>query len=326
MTLTPLTPPPSTPVLAPHAAIIRRSAQEYQVGLVPHSAVILRGPDLPAFLGSMNGSNSLEDVRAVALAAGMVRADSEAMLAALTAAGLLRDRTDPGPSRQLSDRHVRLVGAGRLGAQVAVLLARSGLGTITVYDEHPADIVLTADTPAGATRAEALVRHLRAESRGVAVWSVDHWSKPETGWVDLTVVAADGPEIDRLVLDHLLRTDQPHLLLRSLGTLAAVGPLVLPGRTSCAGCADQRVRDTDPAWALVLPQLTRLTLKLSPVLEAWATATCAAQALGYLAGELPETAGATLELGALDLATRLRVWPTHPECGCGWSALTEWGP
>ena len=29
--------------------------------------------------------------------------------------------------------------------------------------------------------------------------------------IDLTVVAADGPEVDRVITDHLVRLDQPHL-------------------------------------------------------------------------------------------------------------------
>ena len=82
-------------------------------------------------------------------------------------------------------------------------------------------------------------------AHGGARWSgparvlpLDHWSKPETLAVDLTVVVAEGPEVDRVVTDHLLRLDQPHLLVRSLGDAAWVGPLVLPGRTPCLRCTD----------------------------------------------------------------------------------------
>ena len=55
-----------------------------------------------------------------------------------------------------------------------------------------------------------------------------------------------------------------------------------------------------------------------PVLLAWAASVAAAQALGYLHGEVPEAAGATLELGWPDFVTRLRRWAVHPNCGCGW--------
>jgi bacteriocin biosynthesis cyclodehydratase domain-containing protein len=139
------------------------------------------------------------------------------------------------------------------------------------------------------------------------------------------VVVADGPEVDRVITDHLLRLDQPHLLVRSLGDAAWVGPLVLPGRTSCVRCADLTRRDADHEWPMVLAQLSRLRLPVPDLLTGWAASTAAAQALAFLAGQVPETAGATLELNA-DLHTELRPWPAHPECGCGWAVGTEWGP
>ena len=83
------------------------------------------------------------------------------------------------------------------------------------------------------TRSESLRAALVDRSPG-AVTSLTHWSRPEGSLIDLTIVAGDGPETDRAITDHLVRLDHPHLVIRSLGNGACVGPLVLAGRTSPA--------------------------------------------------------------------------------------------
>ncbi|MCW2811569.1 MAG: hypothetical protein JWP61_2027, partial [Friedmanniella sp.] len=152
----------------------------------------------------------------------------------------------------------------------------------------------------------------------------NHWSKPDAGRVDLTVLALEGPEPDRLITEHLTRRDEPHLLIRSWGTGVSVGPLVLPGRSSCLRCADLVRRDADPAWPGLLPQLARLALPVSPLLSDWAASWAGLQAVAYLRGGVPEATGATVEVSEDDLVLRRRVWPPHPGCGCGWSGTTEW--
>jgi hypothetical protein len=133
----------------------------------------------------------------------------------------------------------------------------------------------------------------------------------------LTVVATDWLEPDRLVADALLRADQPHLLVRASAAGMDVGPLVLPGETACVRCTDLARRDLDPAWHILLPQLCRSRATLVPALVGWAAGVAVTQVLGFLAGQRPESAGATIELSAHDFATRLRVWNAHPDCGCG---------
>ncbi len=143
--------------------------------------------------------------------------------------------------------------------------------------------------------------------------------------IDLTIVAADGPEIDRAITDHLVRLDHPHLVIRSLGNGACVGPLVLAGRTSCLRCHDLTRRDADRQWPAVLEQLSRVRLEMPEAVAAWAAAYASSQALAFLNGAAPELAGATAELLAPDFTARLRFWPAHPNCGCSWLSPTEWG-
>jgi hypothetical protein len=205
---------------------------------------------------------------------------------------------------------------------LARYLLEGGVVELFVFDNTPPEFDLYPTAGVLADRASALASVLEGPARVVPL---THWSKPETRRVELTVVVADGPEVDRVITDHLLRHDQPHLLVRSLGDAAWVGPLVIPGRTSCVRCADLTRTSADPKWPRVLSQLSRLRLPAPDLLAGWAASVAATQALAFLRGRVPEAAGATLELTA-DLSTELRPWPAHRECGCGWVAGTEWGP
>ena len=219
---------------------------------------------------------------------------------------------------------VRLVGAGPVALPLARYLVEGGVGELAVFDPRPPDPELY---PSAAMRSDQATALAAVVGTGPArVQPLDHWSKPETLAVHLTVVVAEGPEVDRVVTDHLLRLDQPHLVVRSLGDAVWVGPLVLPGRTPCLRCTDLTRTDADPGWPMVLAQLTRLRLRLPALLTGWAASVTAAQALAFLDGGRPETTGATIELTAADLRTELRTWPSHAECGCRWQLSTEWGP
>ena len=218
---------------------------------------------------------------------------------------------------------MRLIGAGPVGHQVARLLVASGIGELHIYDDNPPELDLYPNAGVLGTRSESL-RAALADRSG-AVTSLTHWSRPEGSVIDLTIVAADGPEIDRAITDHLVRLDHPHLVVRSLGNGACVGPLVLAGRTSCLRCHDLTRRDADRQWPAVLEQLSRVRLAMPEAVAAWAAAYASSQALAFLNGAAPELAGATAELLAPDYTARLRFWPAHPNCGCSWLSPTEWG-
>jgi hypothetical protein len=135
--------------------------------------------------------------------------------------------------------------------------------------------------------------------------------------VPLTVLVSETVEIPRLAPADLLRHDLAHLLVRPQPAGTVVGPLVVPRRTACLGCTDLGRRDADPAWPALLAQLarTRVTVRSSAVSD-WAVAVTVTQVLAFLAGDRPETWGATLELSHHAMAWR--PWPRHRECGCHW--------
>lgn len=304
--------PPPDPTAEPlrlraGTPVLHRGPDAVQVGLHAGRAVVLHGAGARALLRRLDGATTRSGLEADGAAAGLDAAEVHEVLHRLAAADLL----ETGGSRAPAPA-VRLVGTGQLGQRLAELLLEAGV------DIHLAD--------AGDASAVADGGPLpRSAGRG-RLRPVNHWTKPDAPALPLTVLAVDTVEVDRVLTEHLLRTDQPHLLLRSNGAGVTVGPLVLPGRTACLRCTDLARRDVDPGWPLLLHQLTRLHRPAQPVAAAWGTAVAAAQVLAHLSGALPESAGATLDLDESDHRMRWRTWPRHVACGCAWSGTPEWLP
>ena len=100
------------------------------------------------------------------------------------------------------------------------------------------------------------------------------------------------------------RAGVPHLVATVRGQTGVVGPLVVPGRTSCLRCGDLHRRDADPRWPRLAAQLTAGEPPPSgaTVTCLLTAATAAVQVLAYLDGAAaPVTLDATLELRPPDL-------------------------
>ena len=287
--------------------MLRRAEDEVQLGLHPGRALVLRGAGALGLLRHLDGTVTRAELDALGAAGGLTTAQVEDLLQQLDRSGLL-EQTHPPPGHRQT---VRVVGTGVLGQQVVELLLTADLDVYLADNGNPANPNPTCWPRAPGATARLL--------------PVNHWSKPDGAAVALTVVAVDTVEVDRVLTAHLLRADQPHLLLRSSASMVTVGPLVLPGRTACLRCTDLARRDADPGWPVLLRQLTALHQPAGPVLAAWAAGVAAAQVLAHLAGSVPEAAGATLELDETDYLMRWRAWPQHVGCGCSWPGTTDWG-
>jgi hypothetical protein len=115
-----------------------------------------------------------------------------------------------------------------------------------------------------------------------------------------------------------------HLVATVRGETGVVGPLVVPGATSCLRCADLHRRDADDRWPVLAAQLVAAEAPPSgSTLVCLLTALLAAgQVLAYLDDEAaPLTLDATVELRPPDLLPRMRRWPAHPSCRCGAAAV-----
>lgn len=145
------------------------------------------------------------------------------------------------------------------------------------------------------------------------------------GGTDLVVLSDYLVAEPRLVRElHAARV--PHLTVRVRDGTGVIGPLVLPGRTSCLGCADLHRRDRDAAWPALAAQLrdtvahtdratvlATVALALSQV-ERVIAAVRGSAAARQLAP--PPTLNATLEVDPSAGSIMTRHWTRHPLCDC----------
>ncbi|HEY5980915.1 MAG TPA: hypothetical protein VIT41_14930 [Microlunatus sp.] len=290
--------------LLPHLTLLRRDDDHLQLGFDAADAVVIADPDgtLRTLLALMDGRYRVGELTDVALRVGVAADRALALVRTLTVAGLL----EVPPVGRSEAATVRLVGLGPAGTRIGEQLLGAGIGRVVVVDD---------DT---STRWSGWA-HGRDN-----VQVADHWSAPAVEPVHLTIVVATCLEVDRGITTGLTQTDQAHVLVRPRARGAVVGPLVVPGRTSCLGCGDLARTRTDPAWPRMLAQLCRTRGVWDPLAADWAAALVTTQALSHLAGRTVETSSATVELGPHAWSWQRRVWPVDPACGCGWSPRAEW--
>lgn len=331
------------PLLPAATPLLRIGADALQVGGVDSAEGLLVTPPpdgLAALLRGLDGRRVQAAVLADAARQGLDPAEVAGVLDGLRATRLLVDvdaadllASDAGPAAaarwsaeappagawQARRRSVVLVeGATRVGTPLAAVLAASGIGRVSVRDDA---VVGAGDTVVGGMTADDEGRP-RALAAADAVRRAspltDLRPLPEGIRPDLVVLARPWAASDPTVGDWA-RNGIPHLVATVRGSTGVVGPLVVPGATSCLRCGDLHRRDAEPRW----PQLAaQLTAGEPP--PSGATVTClltavtaAVQVLAYLDGSAaPVTLEATLEIGPPDLVPRVRRWAAHPECGC----------
>ncbi|WP_244176404.1 hypothetical protein [Gordonia lacunae] len=141
------------------------------------------------------------------------------------------------------------------------------------------------------------------------------------------VVLTDFVVPDPRVVFALTRAGIPHLLVRVRDGVGIVGPLVLPGLSSCLMCADRHRSDADPGWPALAVQLIRTSGQASPAVLTMTAAVAHSQIdrlvtavhgrrSGSDAASAPQLLDQVLELR--DDPTRLDIkrWSPHPDCDC----------
>ncbi|RBY89753.1 ThiF family adenylyltransferase [Blastococcus sp. TF02A-26] len=338
------------PLLPSTTPLLRRAGDAVQVGGVDAGDGLVVRPaaaEVTTLLRGLDGRRPQRSVLADAVTAGFDAAAVAGLLDGLRSTGLLVDLdpadllasdagpaavartaaelpaargTSPGAARWAARRRATVVveGATRVGVPLAAVLAASGVGRVSVRDRG---VVGAGDAVVGGLSAEDEGRP-RALAAADAVRRAsplaDVRPLPDGVLPDLVVLARPWAAADPVVTVWQ-SAGAAHLVATVRGETGVVGPLVVPGRTSCLGCADLHRRDADPSWPALAAQLTAtdappggstLTCLLTAV-------TAAQQALAYLDGSgAPATLEATVELRWPELVPARRRWPAHAECGC----------
>lgn len=346
---------PMRPVLKPALRCLWRDASTLQLGVDPRRAVMLTGlgSETVKVLDILDGTRDTAEVIAAARARGVPEATARHLLDLLFRAGVLDDAAggtcppraleadelerlrpdlasicldgaDTEAGMQILTRRraafVRVYGVGRVGASLASLLAAAGVGRVQVADPgwvRGADV-----SPAGYPGTDVGERREDAARRVLHRTAPRTTTSPDGRAPDLAVLAPSGPA-DPALAGELVRDGVAHLFVGVRETVGVVGPLVIPGRSSCLRCQELHRRDRDPAWPRILAQLCsphRAVEACDVVLATAVAAHGTLQALGYLddGSEPPPAVDGTLELALPDWRWRRRSWPRHPGCGCGW--------
>jgi hypothetical protein len=348
------------PALKPALRRVWRDASTLQIGLDPTHALVVGDIDdgLANWLEQLDGSKEFGDVLDVAADYGVESHKARAVLDLLAQCGAIedaaadravlreltmveRERLAPdlaalsvrddavdGGATALARRRACVVavhGAGRIGASIAVLLAAAGIGYVRVRDQgltRPADLA-----PAGIAFDQLDRRRDTAAARAArrAAPSVTAALPPGRSEPDLAIVSPAGA-FDRGAYDRLAESAIPHLYAGVRELVGVVGPLVLPGRSSCLGCHDLHRSDRDPSWPRVAAQLAatergrqavRAPAPCDIILATVVAAHAALHALVYLDGGLPPIVDGTIEIAMPDGRARRRSWSAHPACTCG---------
>jgi bacteriocin biosynthesis cyclodehydratase domain-containing protein len=351
------------PILKTALRRVWRDHTTLQLGVRPERALLLRGVGERAarLIAAIDGTRDHDALRATAAGLGLDPAFADRLLALLVEAQVVddaatsvaalarlsvaeRDRLAPdlasiallsaradGGLATLELRRqatIAVVGAGRVGATVAALLAATGVGHVTVDDDGfcaPGDCAPggASISSVGASRAEAGRAVIQRASASTQVRALERDEQPT-----LVVLAPRAGAVEPSLGDRLMRDGTTHLLVGVRETTAVVGPLVVPGESACLRCLDLRRADRDPAWPLIAAQLAAEPPSAPPpacdgALASLAASVAALQALAWVdtggAGPLPATFDGTLEVTLPDWRLRRRPWSAHPSCGCHWA-------
>ena len=136
-------------------------------------------------------------------------------------------------------------------------------------------------------------------------------------------ILCDSAHPDAAADPDAMALDIPHLAVAVTGARAVIGPLVIPGRTSCLRCRDLHLADADETWPRAAVQWAArrpapAAAGLAHLSGAWA----ALQALAVIdAGPAEVQApaiNAALIIELPDAAVAVESRPPHPLCGCLW--------
>lgn len=339
-------PLPRRPRVVAGLRVFRRGPHDVQIGLEPRSAAVITGLPEPVALAlqRLNGDRDLDELRA-----GLCQEDAGTLagaVRALAARGLVEDgdrpevplagrlagdraaaalravadrdqRADPAARRGLA---VGVHGTGRLAVSVATQLAAAGVGWVRVATTGS---VRPEDVGTGYL-ADDIGRRRSAAARE-AVARVDPGVRTTTFRADRgpdLVVLADSLVYEPARITALNTAGVPHLTVRMRDGTGIVGPLVVPGLTSCLMCADLQRCDRDKHWPGIAAQLTgqvqHADLAATVATAAFAV-TQVLDSIRWLRGATapPATCETSIELDLGAAVVRRRSWLAHPLCSCG---------
>ncbi|MEV4189248.1 thiamine biosynthesis protein ThiF, partial [Streptosporangium canum] len=171
----------------------------------------------------------------------------------------------------------------------------------------------------GMSRQDGAVAVARALAPEVTAWTGDGVPHLADGArrPDLAILAPVEP-LDGLLVGELVAWKVPHLLVTAFEGSGSVGPMVLPGQSTCLQCLDLIRRDRDPGWPVVSARLGGFPageIACGTVMSTLVAAAAAGHALALLDGGEPSVTNGTMDV-LPDWRWKRRSWSVHPQCRC----------
>jgi molybdopterin-synthase adenylyltransferase len=215
--------------------------------------------------------------------------------------------------------HVALVGCGATGAAAAGMLARAGVGTLTIIDRdfvEPSNLqrqVLfdEADAEASLPKAEAARRKIALFNSEVQIHAHIADLNPGNvqellGPAQLILDATDNFETRYLINDFAVQNNRPWIYAAAIGAYA-VTMNILPGETACLACIFPKP-PSGPVETCDTAGILNTAVNLAASVEV-------TEALKLLVGK-PEAMRRTLLSHDLWTNERAEVSASHPREGC----------
>ncbi|OBA80226.1 cyclodehydratase [Mycobacterium sp. 1164966.3] len=284
-------PVPSLYALNPAMPVLLRPDGAVQVGWDPRRAVLVRPPcglTAPELASLLRSMRSPMAITELRRrAAGGASVDTDGLT------GLVAQLVDAGVATQGSP-------VGRHGRAASIRV--HGRGPLS-------DLLVEALRCSGAR-----IRHTSQPHAAVTPAEVD------------LVVLTDYLIADPRMVRDLHSEGVPHLPVRVRDGTGLVGPLVIPGETSCLNCADLHRSDRDAAWPAIAAQL-RDTVGVADRATLLATAALALSQVNRVIAAVrgqpgvpdpgpPSALNATLEFDLNAGSIVARRWTRHPLCSC----------
>lgn len=312
------TPLPALLRLPPHRTVLPLGPDRRLVGLDPAVALAVGGlpPPLAEMLDELHVPAAGHVLVARAVEHGVAREDAEHLLHDLFTAGALMDAAHvTRRDRQRADSTAVVLGRGPLAVGIVTGLVLAGIGT--VHTDTGGE-VRAGDLGTGYVDADQGIDRLVATRAAVRrlVPGAGTGPPPMRLVPDLVVLADEIVPPQRLTALHADAV--AHLAVRLRDGVGVVGPLVLPGRSTCLSCLDRQRAAQDEDWPLAAAQLVGTAGRADPSCVAATAGLATAQVLAALdrAGPAPAALNATLELDVTAGTLRRHPWAASPECHC----------
>ncbi|QYN36848.1 hypothetical protein K1T35_06100 [Pseudonocardia sp. DSM 110487] len=308
--------------LPPHRSVLALGPGARMLGLDPATAMAVEDvpPPLAEMLDELSGPVPTAELVDRAVGRGADRTAAELLLAELVATGAVVDASDvQRRERRRATSTVVVHGCGPLAVGLVLGLATARVGAVHVVTSGA---VLEGDLGTGLVDADRGSDRACATAAALArLHPQATTGPPRQRTVPDLVVLADAGTPDPVLVARLHVTGTAHLVVRVRDGVGVVGPLVLPGRSTCLGCMEIERCAREPAWTAAGAQLVGVPGRAAPACVAATAGLATAQVLVALDG--PDSAAgppvldATLELDA-DAGTLVRrTWVPHPDCRCG---------